>query len=139
MPTLRIHDLDDGMLAVELRRLIELLAPRSLRGAWRILQMTPGLPPGKFEANGRGGEQLEALAVIGVRIRGHTLAALAKETNQVIWGEFAGSLYGTKGAPWVTIRFIDSTFCEVETYDEAVLDTIKSSFRDVRQGDAPND
>lgn len=73
---------------------------------------------------------------MNAQIPGHELAVLAKETDQVIWGAFTGSLYGTRGAPWVAIRFIDSTFCEVETSDEAVLDTIRSSFRDVRQADA---
>jgi hypothetical protein len=36
MATLRIYDYDNGVLAVDLRHLLDLLAPRSLEATWTV-------------------------------------------------------------------------------------------------------
>ncbi|GAA2846299.1 hypothetical protein EDC40_10150 [Aminobacter aminovorans] len=88
-----------------------------------------------FEATGEGGEQLEELAQDNARLSGSDLAALAEETQQVIWGEFVGSGPMQSDKAWVTIRAVDSTFYEIDTDDETVLSKISSTYKDVRTGD----
>lgn len=139
MATLRIYDLlPQSVLSFDLRDLIRLLAPRSLRATWTVSTVKssePGLE--WFEATGEASEQLEAMAQKDTRIRGADLSALAKKTRQVIWGEFVGSLPEKPDEEWITIRAVDSTFYEITTLDETVLNLIKSSFKDVRPADAP--
>jgi hypothetical protein len=137
MATLRIYDLDQGALAVDLRHLLGLLAPRSLRADWTVSTVKFfELGHEWFEATGHGGEELEKLAQTGSRLSGLYLAALAKDTRQVIWGEFVGAFPEIEEGAWVTIRAIDSTFYEVATLDQTVLDKIMSSYKDVRRADA---
>ena len=138
MATLRIYDLHQQVLAIDLSHLLDLLAPRSLKAGW-IVSTVKSSESGEdwFEATGDSGEQLEVLAQTGSRLSGTALAALAKDTRQVIWGEFVGSYPKTQDGAWVTIRAIDSTFYEVTTSDKAVLEKIKSAFNDVRPANAP--
>ena len=90
-----------------------------------------------FEATGEGGERLEGLAQDDGRLSGSDLAAIAENTQQVIWGEFVGSEPTQSERPWVIIRAIDSTFYEIDSDDEAVLSKISSTYKDVRTGEAP--
>ncbi|MGO4563164.1 hypothetical protein [Mesorhizobium sp. 2RAF21] len=136
MATLRIYDLKQHALALDLRHLLDLLAPRALQADWKVSTIKSSEPHHAwFEATGDGGEQLEVLAQEDTRLSGPDLAALAKNTRQVIWGEFVGSFPNTQDDMWVTIRAIDSTFYEVSSSDETVLKRIKSFFKDVRLAD----
>ncbi len=65
------------------------------------------------------------------------MARLARETHQVIWGEFVGAFPSKPEGRWITIRAVDSTYYEITTLDETVLSKIKSTFDDVRLADAP--
>jgi hypothetical protein len=121
--TLRIFDLDQHALAVDLRDLLDLLAPRSLQADWMVSPVKASNDE-LFDATGEGGERLDPLARARSTIPGRKLAALAKATPQVIWGEFVGSFRETENEAWVMIRAIDSTFYEVTTSDETVLNTI---------------
>ena len=135
MATLRIHDLKNGSLALDLRDLLRLLAPWSLEADWTVSTVKSPVPGHEwFDATGEGGEQLEMLAQSGARISGHDLAKLARRTRQVIWGEFVGSFPTMRPATWMTIRAIDSSFYEVETDDQAVLARIGSTYKDIRFG-----
>jgi len=138
MATLRIYDLKERVLALDLRDLLQLLAPRSLEANW-IVSTVKSSQPGHewFEATGEGGEQLEGLAQDNAWLSGSDLAALAKNTRQVIWGEFVGSAPTQSDKIWVIIRAVDSTFYEIDTDDEAVLSKISSTYKDVRTGEAP--
>ena len=138
MATLRIYDLHQHGRAIDLRQLLDLLAPHSLRADW-IVSTVKSSESGEewFEATGDGGERLEALAQTDSRLSGTALAVLAKDTRQVIWGEFIGSFPKMQDGAWVTIRAIDSTFYEVTTSDKTVLGKIRSAFNDVRFADAP--
>lgn len=138
MTKLRIYDLDHQALAIDLHHLLDLLAPRCLDATWLVSTVKTSLPgPKWFEATGEGGKQLEQLAQAHSTLSGRDLAALAKTTRQVIWGEFVGSLPEAPSHPWVTIRAVDSTFYEVTTFDDLVLHKIRSSFNDVQPADAP--
>jgi hypothetical protein len=136
--TLRIYDLKEQMLALDLGDLVRLLAPRSLHATWTV-SAVKFADPGEvwFEATGEGGELLETLAREDSRVSGSDLAALAKRTRQVIWGEFVGSFPADLDEKWMTIRVIDSTFYEITTLDETVLNKIRSTFKDVRLADCP--
>lgn len=138
MATLRIYDLGEHCLTFDLRDLLDLLGPNALRADWTVsaVKFTPG-GEDWFEATGKGGEQLEKLAPMDARLSGRSLSAFAKNTRQVIWGEFVGFLPKEMDGAWVTIRAIDSTFYEVTTEDRAVLDKIATSFKDVRKAESP--
>jgi hypothetical protein len=138
MATLRVYDLKDSVLALDLQDVLRLLAPRSLQASW-IVSTVKSSKPGHewFEATGEAGEQLEALAQIKSQVSGTELAALAENTQQIIWGEFTGSTPTQPGNIWVIIRAADSTFYEIETDDETVLNTIVSTYKDVRIGEPP--
>jgi len=133
MATLRIFDLTEGgWLACELRDLLRLLAPRSLQATWTI-----SAGHEDFEATGEGGVELERLAQRDSQISGAELAALAEKTHQVIWGKFIGSLPTSPEENWIVIHAFDTTFYEISTLDELVLQKIKSTFADVRPTDDP--
>lgn len=138
MTALRVYDLRDHVLAFDLRDLLRLLAPRSLEARWVVSTVKSSRPGHEwFEATGEGGERLEVLAQGDGQLSGSEFAALAENTRQVIWGEFVGSAPTQSDKPWVIIRAVDSTFYEIDSEDEAVLDKISSTYKDVRTGEAP--
>ncbi len=138
MATLRVYDIKGHVLALDLRDLLRLLAPRSLQANWTVLAVKSSKPGHEwFEATGEGGEQLEGLAQNNARLSGSDLAALAENTQQVIWGEFVGSAPTQPDKTWVVIRAVDSTFYEIETDDETILNKIRSTYKDIRTGEAP--
>jgi len=126
--TFTIHDLDNRVLAFDLRDLLHALAPMSLAAQWTIT--APDASP--FEATGAGGVRLEALAEASAQIDGDELLSIADATVQVIWGDFVGVLPDHPHREWLTIRAVDSSYFEVETEDAASIALIKSRFRDVR-------
>ena len=144
MTTLRIHVGCNGALALDLRDLIGLLAPRSLEASWtvsRVVLHDPALDHSfdEFMIAGRGapGEDLlEKFAAGGSPVSGALLSKAAHETTQVIWGQFVGTLPG-KSDTWIVIRAIDSTFFEVTSSDGAVLNAIRSVYKDVRMASGP--
>ncbi|MCE6073966.1 hypothetical protein [Agrobacterium vitis] len=139
MKTIRIHDvMKNGVLAFDLRDLLRLLAPRSLQAVWRVSTVKSGLPELEwFDATGDGGEKLELLANRDAVITGQELLALAKQTTQVIWGEFSGYFPNATHDNWLTIRAIDSSYYEITTADEAVLKKLKDSFQHIGPADIP--
>lgn len=138
MATLRIYDLKDHVLALDLRDVLQLLAPRSLQASWTVSSIKSSKPGHDwFEATGEGGERLEALAQKNLRVSGAELLALAEKTQQVIWGEFTGSAPNRPEDTWVIIRAVDSTFYEIETDDETVLNKLVSTYKDIRIGETP--
>jgi hypothetical protein len=134
MTTLRIHDLADGVLALDLRDLLCLLAPQSMEAIWTISTVKCGSE--WFEATGQAGKELEALAQEDTRMLGTALLVLAEKTHQVIWGEFKASRSSRPDETWVTVRAVDSSFFEVTSHDEMVLNAVTTSFNDVRLVDA---
>jgi len=128
MEKLAIYDLDGFCLAFDLRDVLRVLAPRSLAATWTI--RTPDA--WSFEATGAGGARLEELAEVSGQISGDELLAVADDTVQVIWGDFAGALPDDPNREWLIVRAVDSSFFAIETSDQAALAAIKSSFKDVR-------
>ena len=144
MTTLRIYDLRDGVLALDLRDLIDLLAPRSLEAGWtvspvRLDHLESGRSFHEFMITGPGQpgqDKLELIAASGSSVSGATLSEAAQEAAQVIWGQFAATL-PEQSDPWVVIRAIDSTFYEVTSSDDAVLNAVQSAYVDVRVACGP--
>ncbi len=138
MARLRVYDIKANVLAVDLKDLLRLLAPRSLQANWMVSAVQSSRPGHEwFEATGEGGEQLELMAQSKAHLSGAELAALAGSTRQVIWGEFAGFAPAEPDKAWLVIRAVDSAFYEIETDDEAVLSNIRSAYRDIRTGEVP--
>jgi hypothetical protein len=128
---LRVYDSGPSdALRIDLRHLLDVLAPRSLQASWAISPFSARLK--YFEATGPGGEKLEAMSEANERVAGRTLTEAAQETRQVIWGEFVGFLPTNSEQAWVTIRAIDSSFYEIDTLDKQVVKRVRSSFKDVR-------
>ncbi|WP_237151781.1 hypothetical protein [Oryzibacter oryziterrae] len=132
MTKLRVYDEHDHLLALDLRDLLKLLAPRSLAARWTVAPVREADGEARFEATGEEGERLERLAQVGATVTGQELAAMAAKVGQVIWGEFVGMETTAPGSPWVIIRAIDSTCYEIETDDMAVLNKVKVTYRQVR-------
>ncbi len=111
---------------------------RSLEARWVISTVKSSTPGHEwFEATGEERDRLEALAQEDAQLSGSDLASLAENTRQVIWGEFVGWGPTPSDKPWVIIRAVDSTFYEIISEDEAVLDKIRSTYKDVRTEEAP--
>jgi len=144
MTTLRIYDCRDGVLALDLSELIDLLAPRSLEASWTASPVRVNHPDlgrfyDEFMMVGRGQtgqDPLEVLAANGLSVSGVRFSEAAHAARQVIWGQFAATL-PEQNDPWVDIRAIDSTFYEVTTSDKAVLNAIWSAYKDVRVAPGP--
>ncbi len=144
MTTLRIYDCREHALAVDLRDLIDLLAPRSLEASWtaspvRMNHPDRGISVDEFLMTGTGKpgqDQLEQLAASGSSVSGARISEAAHEAWQVIWGQFTATLPELSDA-WVVIRAIDSTFYEVTSSDDAVLNAIRSTYKDVRAAPGP--
>jgi hypothetical protein len=142
MTTLRIYDLRDGrVLALDLRDLIDLLAPRSLESSWTVSPVSVEYPTlgrtfDQFMVTGQGGDQLESLAASGSLVSGQILAEYAHATHQLIWGQFVAT-HPEQTDAWVVIRAIDSTFYEVTTSDDMVLAKVRSAYKDVRVASGP--
>jgi len=139
MTTLRIYDYrDTGVLALGLRDLIDLLAPRSLEASWTVSPVRLNCPEhgpiDEFMVTGPGDpgeDQLERFAANGSSVSGARFADAVHEAWHIIWGQFTGT-FPQQSDAWVVIRVIDSTFYEVTSSDEAVLNTIRSTYKDVR-------
>jgi hypothetical protein len=144
MTTLRIYGSRNQALTFDLRDLIDLLAPRSLDASWTVAPVTISYPVHGFSINEfmmtgsgePGHDKLEQLAASGSSISGGVLLEAAREARQVIWGQFTATLPEQSDA-WVIIRAIDSTFYEVTSSDEAVLNAIRSICEDVRVAPGP--
>ncbi|MFK3963376.1 hypothetical protein ACI2KT_07290 [Ensifer adhaerens] len=135
MKTLRIYGPPEAALPFDLRDILQRLATRSLRASWRVSAVGAGYQ--WFDATGPGGDVLESWAQSGSMIEGRHLAAAAQDVLQIIWGEFTGFLPGTPNSPWIVIRAIDSTFYEITTDDETVLQRVETGFQGARRSDAP--
>jgi hypothetical protein len=130
MPTLQIHDLEPQRVAVvDPRLVLPMLGERATRASWQVAGVARFNEP--LFATGAGATHLEALSQSLKRVLGVLLSQIFGQVEQVIWGEFAAYDDG-EGTPWVILRAIDSSWCEVETDDVSILDRVRKTFADVR-------
>lgn len=131
MQILQIHDVLPGDLAVvDPRAVLPILGQRAIRANWQVAGVVRH-GEALMVTGDEAADRFEALSQSAVRIPGSLLVELINQTAQVIWGEFTAIEEG-KEAPWVILRAIDSSWCEVETDDKAVLDHVCRTFADVR-------
>ena len=131
MPVLQIHDLQPSQfIVVDPRYVLTMLGERALRASWQVAGVASYHDT--FCVTGEeAADRLETLARSQTCVSGTLVSELVHQTTQVIWGEFAAYEEG-KDAPWVIVRAIDSSWCEVETDDQDVLDRVHRTFADVR-------
>lgn len=129
MPTLQIHDLEPQHAAVvDPRLVLPMLGERAIRASWQVAGGARFNEP--LFATGDGATHLEALCRSPKRVSGVVLSQIFGQVEQIIWGEF--SAYDGESTPWVILRAIDSSWCEVETDDVGILVRIRENFMDVR-------
>ena len=133
MPTLQIHDLlPHSRAVVDPCTIIPLLGERAVRAKWQLADVAR-YDEALMIVGDEAAEHLEHLARSSDRIAGTLLCDLLCRVSQVIWGEFTAHEEG-RDTPWVIVRAIDSSWCEVETDDAGVLDRVRETFVDVRMG-----
>jgi len=85
---------------------------------------------------GDGAPELNRLCDTNALVPGNVLLELLGKTLQVIEGRFEGFRSG-EDKPWIVVRAVDSSECDVETDDDEVSSRIRASFKLVR--DIPSD
>jgi hypothetical protein len=100
-------------------RLVGILGSRARSASWEIAESAGN----DYAGNPSG--LLEGWAKNRTRISGSRLIAAASEC-QLIDGEIRGFLESA-ATPWVVFRADDSTFWEIETADEEVLESVRAS------------
>jgi hypothetical protein len=133
MPTLQIHDFEPRHAAVvDPRVVLPLLGERAILASWQIAGVARH-DEALMIVGDEAAERLENLARSSDRISGTLLRDLFERITQVIWGEFT-AYEAHQDRPWVIVRAIDSSWCEIETDDVGVLDRVRETFADVRMG-----
>ena len=131
MPTLKIHYFAlHSRAVVDPCTVIPLLGERAVRARWQLAGVAR-YDEAFMIVGHEAAERLEHLARSSDRISGTLLLDLLSRVAQVIWGEFTAHENG-QDTPWVIVRAIDSSWCEVETDDIGVLDRVRETFVDVR-------
>lgn len=128
---LKITDLENGLLKVNLSDLITLFYEDASSAVWLVkpVKLQDGYE--YFEVTGVLKDQFEQIANSNELIGGNDLFELVQNTVQVIWGEFHAFTEEGADKAFVIIRAIDSTFYEIETSDEDLRGLIKSNYQNV--------
>jgi hypothetical protein len=74
--------------------------------------------------------ELYRAAGMHARLSGETLLRLVEDCGQIIDGRFEEYEIGHE-KPWVIIRAVDSSAYDVETENDALISTIRRSFKNV--------
>lgn len=112
---------NNNTLAVNLADILQLLGPQLAVTEWKISDL---------ECFGTQSDRLYQLADTQTRVSGETLLQIATNITQVIDGTFAGYLKN-ESEPSIVLRVIDSTACDVESNDEAILTKLRQRFQNV--------
>lgn len=127
MPTLVVSDSIPGTSClVHLRDVLAALGPPVLEATW--VMPKDGEP---IEAWGRRWLDLKALAESAEHFSGHRFAEIAREIDQVIWGDFHGFASANRHEPWIVLRVFDGKHVIVRTEDDEVISRIQSAFHEV--------
>ena len=113
---------NNNILAVNLADILQLLGPQLAVTEWEISDL---------ECLGTDSERLHELADTQTRVPGETLLQIATNIVQVIDGIFAGYLKN-ESEPSIVVRVIDSTACDIESSDDAILTKLRQRFQKVK-------
>ena len=117
---------DRGHLAFDLPEVLASLGPDALDWVWAVSDADGGT----LEAVGEGLPELEALARTDGRVTGHRLVRIAGDVHQTIWGEFRAYRDPRSAEPLVRVVAFDGSFFEVYSEDAALIERVRSSFKD---------
>ncbi len=107
-----------------------MLGERATRASWQVAGVAR-YDGALLIVGDEAAEQLENLARSSDRFSGALLSDLLNRVAQVIWGESVAYENG-QDKPWVIVRAIDSSWCEVETDEMGIVDRVREIFVDVR-------
>lgn len=108
---------------LDLRDILAVLNPRAERSEWEL-----GYPGDTgFWAMGKDVTAIEALVASRQRVSGKDLARILEDIHQIISGEFR-AFDGPSTTPWATVNFMDGTWIEIESDEEAVLALFRQHF-----------
>ena len=124
MKWVTILDSRSTVLPFDLRHLLVEVAPETSNCIWRV---SPGI-----ECYGPAAAKLEQLSQSSRRLVFDELIEIAQDILQVVDGEFSG--YSSKDeAPMIILRAVDSTYWDVGSTDECVLERLKSRFMEYQE------
>jgi len=127
MDKIYIKDAHDGGLSFDLKDLLAAIGPPALESYWTVGSVERCGE--SLDVIGKDIQVVEALAASGERVSGYRLQEIAADIHQTIWGEFQGYKTSTAPMPWIIVVAFDSTWFEVHSTDCALLDGLKSKFK----------
>lgn len=130
MKTIRIYDSNQGSLEVDLKEILSFLDIEGRLSQWTVCEVEAS--DEEFFSTGEGSKALSELVETGERISGDKLLSIARKTTQVIWGEFKAYKDKESPTPWLIAKAIDSTFWEVQSLDQFLLDKIANKCKNVK-------
>ena len=107
-----------------------MLGKRAVRASWQVAGVAR-YDEAVMIVGDDAADRLEVLSRSQSRVSGALLRKLVEACTQIIWGEFTAFEAGSQ-TPWVIVRAIDSSWCEIETDDEDVQARVRRTFADVR-------
>ena len=112
---------DASDVAIDIRNILGLLKTETLNSTWSLTQI---------EAIGAKRDEIHRLSDKSIPVSGEILLQMVSGIDQTIEGTFNAFRAGGK-TPWLIIRAVDGTAIDIETLDDAVLNKIRYSFRNV--------
>jgi|GEM_PF-4986275 len=117
---------ESGFLTVSLRSILQALEKSVDEFYWQICGVAEyGC---QFEVVGKAAPDFERLKRDKTKLDTEKLRALCKREHQLIWAELCGHQQ-SETIPSVVIRAIDSSWFDVSTDNEAVIDNLKIAFK----------
>jgi len=124
MRAIRIEDVNEHRLSFDLVDLLRELGERLSNTEWEV---------DNVETSGESAEDLEELETLETlkgRVTGDRLKQIATGLYQVIWGTFSGFDPG-QTKPWIIISAFDSSWFDVTTDDDSLIEQLKRRFTSV--------
>jgi len=123
MRGITIRDADErDVLTVDLKDILEIVGERAFRSRWVL--------SGVDATGEQAAEELHRLCDGHIPVDGQRLAELAGGVWEVIDGRFEAYDEG-EDSPWLVVCAVDSSAYDVVTQDNATLEKVRSSYREV--------
>jgi hypothetical protein len=114
-----------GALTFDLADVLHALGPKVVSSRWRCSNLW------YVSANQQDIEVLERASAQGELVGGSDLLHAAARLSQVIDGQFEGVI--DERDPWVILRAVDSSWWEVLSDEQSVLDAVRARFQSVEE------
>jgi len=120
---------DGQYLSFDLADILSVCGERTRTSNWLCIDV---------EAEGSASEELHAISDRKEPIPGDKLARIANNIDQIIDGSFEAKTTVSE-SPWLFIRAVDGVEFAVVTSEQAVIDSIRRRFADVRESPLDRD